>query len=240
MAVGILAAGPGPLSIQGGAGQRAARWRMACLSVSFHLVLPRTPGTTSRPKLHTFSLDFQFPSQLPPPPPFPPIPLYRLLFFLFVVLSLHLHVRPCPIRQSPFSRAAPRQVPPSRFEASFCLFLRALPPASEQRSRCLCLFRFSLCYPLFSLVRPPFVRFVPLWFSLSHPRNFLPSCLCQGTVRPAPSRPCARFPGSARIGHLLGISASREQRTGRLPPLHLFTCLPRRANIWILPMFWLQ
>ena len=161
--MGILAAGPGPLSIQGGAGQRAARWRMACLSVSFHLVSPRTPGTTSRPKLHTFSLDFQFPSQLPPPPPFPPIPLYRLLFFLFV-LPLHLHVRPVSDSTIPFFSGRPRQVPPSRFEASSCLFLRALPPASEQRSWCLCLFRFSLsairCFP--SPATPPFVRFVPL------------------------------------------------------------------------------
>ena len=84
-----------------------------------------------------------------------PPPLYRLLFFLFV-LSLHRHV-PLRIRFDnppffPFSLSGrPRQVLPSRFRSLLLL----LPPASEPRSRCLCLASFGP--PLLSILAVPAV-----------------------------------------------------------------------------------
>ena len=239
MAGGILAAGQaGPLSIQGAL--RAARW--PCLSGVSRSSCPGLqgprPDQNFTPSLST--PESQFPSQLPPPPPLPQPPLYRLLFFLFV-LSLHLHVRPYPVRQIPFFSGRPRQVPPSRFEASSCLFLRLLPPASEQRSRCPCrFFRFSLCYPLFPLATAALYSYDSCrsGFPL-HPRNFLPACAClrycsSGSFPPVRSLPrlCTNRPP---FGHF--CQPRKEKRTGRLPPLHL-PASPRQRLDPSLPMFW--
>ena len=219
----------GPLSIQGALS--AARWpSLSRLAQDSRDHVPtKTSHLLSQLPIPNSRLNFH---------PLLPCPQSPSIVYYSFFLSCHFTSTCARIRfdKSPFSRAALARChraaskPPPASSSGFFL----LPRSNGLGARAASFDSLSAirCSPL---PRPPSIHTIraALVFLSIHATSCLPAPAIV-IVRPARSRPCARFPGSARIGHLLGISASREKRTGRLStPAAPPACLAA-PNIWIL------